>query len=209
MPTAAPRATRPWVEPRKVRTAGRLAPRHASPRFGPMTPRRIGRHIGGGPGGGPHASGGDAADALRDALAAWPAGVTVVAVRAGGRVHALTVTAFIPVALEPPTVLVSLGPNAAAGPFVDPGVEMGISLLAGDQRGVASRFADTFPVGPSPFPEDGPPLVEDALAGLVCEVEEVLTRVDHRLVLARVREVRHGREGAALAWRRRDYRIVD
>lgn len=173
-----------------------------------MTPRRIGRHIGGGPGSGPsHAP--DTGEALKDALAAWPAGVTLVAVRAEGRVHALTVTGFIPVALDPPMVLVSLGPNAAAAPYVDPGVELAISLLAGDQGPIATRFADTFPVGPSPFQDDGPPLVKDALAGLVCDVEEVLVRADHRLVLARVREVVPGRDAPALAWRHRTYRIVD
>lgn len=149
------------------------------------------------------------ADALREALAAWPAGVTIVAVRADGRLHALTVSAFLPVSLEPPTILVSLGPNAAAAPYLDPGVEFGVSLLAGDQQAIASRFADTFPVGASPFVEDGPPLVKDALAGLVCEVEEVLIRADHRLVIGTVREVRPGRDGPALAWRHREYRVVE
>ncbi|MBW3552229.1 MAG: flavin reductase family protein [Gemmatimonadetes bacterium] len=175
-----------------------------------MTPRRIGRHIGGGPD--PSAREGEeqeTADALREALAAWPAGVTLVGVRAEGRVHALTVSAFMPISLNPPTVLVSLGPNAAAAPYLDPGSELGISLLAGDQKGLASRFADTFPVGPSPFPPEGVPVVADALAALVCEVEEVLTRGDHSLVIAGVREVRRGRTAPALVWRNRDYRIVD
>ena len=173
-----------------------------------MTPRRIGRHLEGGAT--PEPEAGDALrEALREALAAWPAGVTVVAVRADGRVHALTVTAFLPVSLEPPIVLVSLGPNAAAAPFLDPGVELGISLLGAAQKGVASRFADTFPVGPSPFPAEGVPVVEGALAGLGCRVAEVLPRGGHTLVLAEVTEVRPGPEGPALVWRHRDYRIVD
>lgn len=173
-----------------------------------MSRRRVGRHISGGPGDERDEADGPA-EALREALAAWPTGVTLVAVRADGRVHALTVSAFLPVSLEPPTVLVSLGPNASAAPYLDPGVELGISLLSAGQKGIASRFADTFPVGPSPFPPDGPPLVEGALAGLVCVVDEVLVRADHRLVLARVTEVRPGPDGPALAWRNRDYRAVD
>lgn len=148
-------------------------------------------------------------DALRDALAGWPAGVTIVAVRAEGRVHALTVSAFMPVSLKPPLILVSLGPNAAAAPYLDPGIEFGVSLLAGDQQSLASRFADTFPVGASPFAGEGVPLVADALAGLVCEVEEVLIRADHRLVMGAVRDVRPGRDAAALAWRHREYRVVE
>ena len=173
-----------------------------------MTPRRIGRHIGGGPGGGPPRER-DTSEALREALAGWPAGVTLVAVRADGRVHALTVSAFLPVSLDPPIVLVSLGPNASAAAYLDPGVELGISLLSGVQKGIATRFADTFPVGPSPFPPEGAPGVADALAGLVCEVEEVLHRADRALVLAKVKEVREGPSGPALVWRNRDYRIVE
>ncbi|HUG41188.1 MAG TPA: flavin reductase family protein [Longimicrobiales bacterium] len=174
-----------------------------------MGPRRIGRHIGEGGAGEERAREGGMPEALRAALASWPAGVTIVAVRAQGRVHALTVSAFLPVSLEPPTVLVGLGPNAAAAPYLDPGVELGISLLAADQKALATRFADTFPVGPSPFPSEGAPLVADALAGLVCTVDEVLVRGDHSLVLARVDEVRPGRDGPALAWRHRDYRTVE
>ena len=173
-----------------------------------MTPTRIGRHIGSGPGSGPEPPG-STREALREALAGWPAGVAVVAVRADGRVHALTVSAFLPVSLDPPTVLVSLGPNASAAPYLDPGTELGISLLAADQKGIASRFADTFPVGPSPFSGEGPPLVTGALAGLICEVQEVLSRADHSLVLAAVRDVRPGQGGPALVWRDRDYRIVE
>lgn len=181
-----------------------------NPYIASMTPRRIGRHIGGGPGSGPAGVGEEGtADALREALAGWPAGVTVVAVRAEGRVHALTVSAFMSVSLSPPTVLVSLGPNASAAPYLDPGTELVISLLAGDQKGIASRFADTFPVGPSPFPPEGLPVVADALASLVCEVEDVLVRGDHTLVFAGVREVRRGRSAPALVWRNRDYRVVD
>lgn len=174
-----------------------------------MAPRRIGRHIGEGGAREGGARESVVGAAMRNALAAWPAGVSLVAVRAQGRVHALTVSAFIPVSLEPPTVLVSLGPNASAAPYLDPGVELGISLLAADQKAIATRFADSFPVGPSPFPEKGTPLVPDALAGLVCTVTEVLVRGDHSLVLARVGDVRTGRDRPALAWRHRDYRIVE
>lgn len=173
-----------------------------------MTRQRIGRHLEGGPEQETPAPE-RLADALKEALAGWPAGVTIVAVRAEGRVHALTVSAFLAVALDPPTILVSLGPNAAAAPYLDPGVQFGVSLLAGDQKGIASRFADTYPVGPTPFEPEGPPLVRDALAGLVCDVEEVLVRADHRIVIAAVREVRPGRDGPALAWRYREYRVVE
>lgn len=173
-----------------------------------MPPRRIGRHISGGPD--PEQTE-EAAhrEAVREAFGRWPSGVALVAVRAAARVHALTVSAFIPVSLDPPLVLVSLGPNAAAAPYLDEGTEFAISFLGADQRGLATRYADALPVGPSPFPADGPPVVRGALAGLVCRVDEILPRADHRLVIGAVLEVRPGPDGPALAWRRRDYRAVE
>ena len=164
-------------------------------------PRRYGRHIG---------TGADdpesvRRDALRDALACWATGVSLVAVREGGRVYALTVSAFLPVSLEPALVAFALGGNAAVLPFLEPGRELTMSILAAGQQGLASRYADTFPVGPSPFPPEGPPVADGALAALVCRVDELLERGDHHLVLARVEEARGG-PGPALVYLRREYR---
>lgn len=175
-----------------------------------MTPRRIGRHV--------HGGAGDddaererrlARDAAREALSQWASGVTIVAVRTDAEVHALTVSAFMSVSLDPPEILVGLGPNAAAAPYLRPGVAFAVSLLAADQRALAARFADTFPVGPSPFPDDGPPVVTDAIAALVCEVEEVIPRADHRLVVASIRESRVGRAAPALTYHRGDYQSLE
>lgn len=167
-------------------------------------PRRIGRHIGTGAGGAEEAW----RDALRDALACWATGVAVVAVRDDDQVHALTVTAFMPVSFEPPLVAIALGGNAAVLPFIGPGTELVVSILSGDQRGIASRYADTFPVGPSPFAEQGPPVVDGAVAVLVCRVEELLPRGDHHLTIARVIEPRSG-SGDALVYLRREYDALE
>ena len=167
-------------------------------------PRRIGKHIGTGAGGAREAW----RDALRDALACWATGVAIVAVRDGERVHALTVTAFLPLSFAPPLVAVSLGANAAVLPFVEPGRDLVVSILSADQRGLASRYADSFPVGPSPFAAAGPPVVEGAIAALICRVEELLERGDHHLVIARVEEPRAG-GGPALVYARREYHRVE
>ncbi|MFP4623773.1 MAG: flavin reductase family protein [Gemmatimonadota bacterium] len=134
--------------------------------------------------------------------------MSILAVRASGRVHALTLGSFIPVSIDPPLVLASLGPNASALPYLDEGTRFVISILGDGQKGLASRFADTFPVGPSPFPDEGDPLVEGSVAALVCEVTELLPRGDHTLVLGRVLDTRSGDADAALAYFRRGYHAV-
>ena len=173
-----------------------------------MTGRRIGRHIGGGREPEDERVRRERQEALREVWSRWTSGVTLLATRAEGRVHALTVGSFFPVSLDPPLVLASLGPNAAALPYLDPGSVFGISILAGDQRALASRYADPFPVGPDPFPEEGPPITAGALATMTCVVEELLERGDHTLVIGRVDEVSTGEEGAALAYFRRSYHAI-
>lgn len=176
-----------------------------------MTPGRVGRHVSGGREPEEERVERQRTDALRDALSLWATGVTVLAVRegAGGSVHALTVSAFLPVSVNPPMVLSSLGPNASALPYLDLGTEYVISILGDDQRGIASRYADNFPVGPSPFPETGPPRVRGSIASLVCEVDELLVRGDHTLVLGTVREARSTGAESALAYFRRGYRVLE
>lgn len=173
-----------------------------------MSPKRIGRHVGGGPEPEEERERRERDEALKDALARWASGVSIVAVREAGRVHALTVSAFIPVTLDPPSVLISLGPNAAVLPFLDPGVTFVISFLTDEQRGLASRFADTFPVGSSPFADEGAPAVEGCLAALECHVDEMLPRGDHTLVIGEVKAAQTGPEESALAYFRREYHSV-
>ncbi|CAN5806612.1 flavin reductase family protein [soil metagenome] len=129
-------------------------------------------------------------DDFRDALSRWASGVTLVAARHDGRIVATTVSAFTSLSLDPPLVLVALGPNASVLPFLQPGERFGISILGEQQRRLATSYADVFPVGPDPFPADGEPLVRDALAGLSCTVNEVRSGGDHVLIIAGVQDVR-------------------
>lgn len=144
---------------------------------------------------------------FKEALSHWASTVTIVAVRDGRDVHATTVTSFFPVSLDPPLVAVSLGPGAQVLPWLDADATFAVSFLAEDQRALASRFADSFPVGPSPFPTDGAPVVVGATVGLVCTVRSVVsTEGGARLVLGRVDAVLAGTGGAPLLYHRRGYR---
>lgn len=144
-------------------------------------------------------------DVFREALSRWASTVTVVAVRDGDTIHATTVTSFFPVSADPPLVAVALGPGAQVVPWMDPGATFGVSFLADGQRGLAARFADSFPVGPSPFPREGPPVVEGSVVGLVCTVREVhSTEGGARVVVGRV-EGAQVEDGSPLLYRARSY----
>lgn len=151
---------------------------------------------------------GVSSDLFREALSHWPSGVTIMAVRDETRVYATTASSFASVSVEPPQVVVSLGAGAQVLPFVRPGTRFGVSILGPQQRRLATIFADPLPVGPSPFPAEGVPLVVEAPVGLVCSAVSILPADPARLVLARVEEARIGGEGPALIYYRRSYRIL-
>ena len=150
------------------------------------------------------------ADVFREALSEWAATVTVVAARDAGDVHGVTVTSFFPVSAEPPQIAVSLGPNARILPFLDEGTPFAVSLLADGQRGISSRFADAYPVGPSPFAAEGPPVVDSAVVALVCSVRSI-TPVEGgaRLVVGLVERVVEGSGETPLLYHRRGYRRLE
>lgn len=62
------------------------------------------------------------------------------------------------------------------------------------------RGAAAIATGPS-----GAPLLDGALAALDCEVEELIERHSHAIVIGRVREIRLGGDDAALLYWRGDY----
>jgi flavin reductase (NADH) len=148
-------------------------------------------------------------DTFRDALAAWASGVAVVACRTERRVVATTVSAFVSLSLEPPLILVAIGPNATVRPFLQPGQPFGVSVLSAGQRRLAMTFADPYPVGPDPFPAEGDPLIPDCLLGMSCVVERVDDGGDHAIVIAAVHEVQGGQyAGAPLIRYNRKYHAL-
>lgn len=141
------------------------------------------------------------ADTFRDALARWASTVTLVAVRDEGKVYATTVTSFAPVTADPPDIVVALGPNAQVLPFLVEGSRFVVNLLAEDQAGLASRYADSYPVGPDPFPAGGDPVMSGATTSLICRTVKVHpTDADARLVVGRIERVIEGSGGSPLLW---------
>jgi flavin reductase (DIM6/NTAB) family NADH-FMN oxidoreductase RutF len=134
--------------------------------------------------------------------------VTIVAVRSGGRVVATTVSAFLSLSLDPPLVLVAIGPNATVRPFLQPGTELGISVLAADQKRLATVFADAFPVGPDPFPAEGAPLIPGSLLRIVCDVARVDPGDGHAVITAAVRDIARDRGSDPLIRYDRKYRAL-
>jgi flavin reductase (DIM6/NTAB) family NADH-FMN oxidoreductase RutF len=124
-------------------------------------------------------------------MAAFPTGVTVVAVRdSEGAPVGLTVNSFTSVSLDPPLVLVCIDQRAQShAPLIRSG-GFAVSILAASQEEVARRFA----VRPSEGRFDGVdwraapsgnPVLTGAAAWLDCEIHELVSAGDHTILLAR------------------------
>jgi flavin reductase (DIM6/NTAB) family NADH-FMN oxidoreductase RutF len=147
-------------------------------------------------------------DRFRDALAGWASGVAIVACRSDERVVATTVSAFMSLSLDPPLIVIGVGPNATVRPFLEEGATFVVNVLSAEQRRLAMIFADPFPVGRDPFPPAGEPLIEGCLVGLTCVVDRIEEGGDHAIVIAAVHDMSGGAAGVPLIRYNRKYHAL-
>ncbi len=128
----------------------------------------------------------------REALRHFPAGVTIVTLRAGDQVHGLTVSAFASVSPEPPLVAVIIDHKHKASALLRmPGTSFAVNVLGEDQAELSNRFAwmkdeDRFAAGRWTEAATGAPVLEDALAWLDCRIVSEQPAGTHSIYIGEV-----------------------
>ena len=154
---------------------------------------------------------------FRGAMRHLTGGVSVITAGRGREVSGMTVTSVTSLSVDPPTLIVSINRDASSFPLLKRTGAFGVNILNADQIEIAERFAgkgrlkgvDRF-IGAEWFAAvSGVPLLVDALAALDCEVEEIIERHSHGIVVGRVRQIRSSTREAALAYWHGDYVAVD
>lgn len=143
--------------------------------------------------------------------------VSVITVGRGDDVSGMTVTSMSSLAVDPPSLIVSVNRSASSWPLLKKYGFFGINILAAGQRDVAERFsgkgglkgAERFAGAEWVARAAGAPLLVGALAAIDCEVEELIERHSHGIVIGRVREVLLAPNGPALAYWHGDYLAID
>ena len=113
---------------------------------------------------------------FRLALRHFPAGVTIVTMRAGEQVHGLTVSAFASVSAEPPLIMVIIENRHMAYTLLqEPDAVFAVNILGEEQSELSNRFAwvkdeDRFAQGDWSTAKMGAPILVDALAWLDCRI---------------------------------------
>lgn len=133
----------------------------------------------------------------REIMACFPTGVAVVtAHEAGDRPRGLTLSAFCPVSLDPPLVLVCIDRGSNTLPALQASGGFTVNFLAGGREHLAVLYASkaeekfTGIAWSRPeLPEGGPILHEDAAAYAVCVTRQCFEAGDHWVFIG---EVRHG-----------------
>lgn len=112
----------------------------------------------------------------RDALRHFPAGVTIVTIKAGEEIHGLTVSAFASVSPHPPLIMVIIDNRHSAFDFLQQeDAVFAVNILHEDQMELSNRFAwlkdeDRFEEGAWKTAETGAPILKNALAWLDCTI---------------------------------------
>lgn len=135
----------------------------------------------------------DAVELLRAFRRRWATGVAVMTLRDGDRLRGITVTAMMPLSIDPPLVAVALGSEGEFAALATEGTRCAVSILVRDQEFLSERFAGRAPVPDAAFTgvpheldDRGVPVLAGATAAVSGAVVSRATHGDHDLVVVAV-----------------------
>ena len=154
---------------------------------------------------------------FRNAMRQLTGGVSVITAGRGRDVSGMTVTSVSSLSVDPPALIVSINREASSWPLVKRYGFFGVNILTSDQIDIAERFtgkgglkgADRFAGARWTTRASGVPLLVGALAAIDCEVEDIVERHSHAIVIGRVLDVAVSARTAALAYWQGRYVAID
>lgn len=150
---------------------------------------------------------------FRLAMRELAGGVCAVSVGQGDDRGGLIATSVTSLSVEPPTLLVCVNRGASCWPLFQHYGRFGINVLASRHLDMAQHFsgktgargAERYAIGDWRTELTAAPILSDALVAVDCEVEEVLERHSHGIVIGRVLSVTAVQPGDALVYMRGGY----
>ena len=154
---------------------------------------------------------------FRNAMRQLTGGVSVVTAGRGRDISGMTVTSVSSLSVDPPALIVSINRESSSWPLVKRYGFFGVNILTSDQLDIAGRFTgkgglkgvDRFAGARWLTRASGVPLLADALAAIDCEVEDVVERHSHAIIIGRVLDVTVSPRTAALAYWQGQYVAID
>ena len=154
---------------------------------------------------------------FRNAMRQLTGGVSVITAGRGRDISGMTVTSVSSLSVDPPALIASINREASSWPLVKRYGFFGVNILTSDQIDIAERFtgkgglkgADRFAGARWTTRASGVPLLVGALAAIDCEVEDIVERHSHAIVIGRVLDVAVSARTAALAYWQGRYVAID
>jgi flavin reductase (DIM6/NTAB) family NADH-FMN oxidoreductase RutF len=156
-------------------------------------------------------------DDFRGAMRHLTGGVSVITAGRGSDISGMTVTSVSSLSVEPPSLIVSVNRAASSWPLLKRYGHFGVNILTADQIDIAEGFtgkgglngAARFAGAEWTTRASGVPLLVGALAAIDCEVEDIVERHSHAIVIGRVRDLQLSARTAALAYWQGRYVAID
>lgn len=157
------------------------------------------------------------ADNFRNAMRSLAGGVSVITAGRGNDLSGMTVTSVSSLSVDPATLIVSINRKASSWPLLQRHGVFGVNILSSDHIDIAERFsgigglkgADRFAGAEWISLVSGVPLLAGALAAFDCEVEHVVERHSHAIVIGRVLDLRVSPGKPALTYWQGQYVALD
>jgi flavin reductase (DIM6/NTAB) family NADH-FMN oxidoreductase RutF len=145
---------------------------------------------------------------LRDLMARFATGVSVVAARHGPLLAGMTANAIASISIDPPLMMASIGKRAETHGAIIGSHAFAISILADDQRDLADCFArPTTAEKLTGFcgaawheAETGSPVLDGALAYFDCRLTERHDGGDHTIFLGEIVAAGFREDAEPLLW---------
>lgn len=128
---------------------------------------------------------------FRDAMGKFATGITVVSMYEKDETIGMTVNAFMSLSLDPMLVAVSIDETASMYDNFKSEKSFGISMLSESQEELSSYFARQIEIDYDVkfLDQSGVPVIEGALANLSCETIQEVEAGDHKIVIAKVKDI--------------------
>lgn len=153
---------------------------------------------------------------FRGAMRHLAGGVSVITTGGPGERSGLAATSVTSLSAEPPTLMFALNLTSSTFPVLRRHGAFAVNILAAGQQHVAERFAGLrgekgeARYGGASWEQGaaGAWLLDGALAAFDCELEDIVERHTHAIVIGRVRGVKFGGDDAALIYRHGRYETL-
>jgi len=143
-------------------------------------------------------------------------GVSVITAGQGNDITGMTVTSLTSLSATPPRLLVSINRAASSFALIERTRLFGVSILASYQHGIAGRFSNGRLKGVQRFEGlewhpglSGVPLLKNASATIECEVEEIIERHSHGIIVGRLQSFEMSPQLSGLAYWNSQYIEID